>query len=321
MSTEITVLTKQDLEANPSIIGQNLAQLALAIENTKSDLSEIQNRSFWQKLTNNNTRDLAEAMLKQNDTISAFLIIVQGIMFLSMNNLIVLGGIMDALNKTEETNDLRDNKYIGMAKDYLTEAIKSAQKASSNEKEIEKIKIELIAYYKNQENQDRLMSDLKKGIAAHDEEYKRQAKLIDKMSVKLDEKQQLDEEQNKFLKDLNRRIDLSVELIEKQKVEHIKHAESITKLDKNISENKQLVYLQDKENERQNELIQQLQKAVENNVERLSSQDIRGNSHSLQIEQLKLELRGLKKRLTLAYTVGGVGLFLAIAAIILVFLK
>lgn len=49
---------------------------------------------------------------------------------------------MDSLIKAEKTNDLRDNEYIGMAKEYLTESIKSAEKASANEKEIKKINTE-----------------------------------------------------------------------------------------------------------------------------------------------------------------------------------
>lgn len=172
MSTEITVLTKEDVCANPSIIGENLAQLALAIEDTKDNLSDIQNRGFWKRLVNNNVRDLAEAMLKQNETISFFVLIVQQIASLSMNNLIVLGGIMDGLNKVEAINGIRDNKYIGMARDYLTEALKSAQRSSDNEKEIENLKIKLNEYYGKQESQGKYIfeqsmriSELEKGIA------------------------------------------------------------------------------------------------------------------------------------------------------------
>ena len=86
MGNEITVLTKEELEKNPSIIGENLARLAMAIEDNRDDIESIKYRGFWKKLTTNNTRDLAEAMIKQNDTISAFLPIIQGIIFLSMNN-------------------------------------------------------------------------------------------------------------------------------------------------------------------------------------------------------------------------------------------
>lgn len=132
--TEITLLNKGELESNPKIIGENLRQLAVALQETKGDLESIKGRSFWKKITSNNTRDLAEAMLRQNDSISAFLVIVQSIVFLSMNNTVVLGGVMETLSKVEETNETRDNQYIALAKDYLGEALKSAKRISDNER-------------------------------------------------------------------------------------------------------------------------------------------------------------------------------------------
>lgn len=314
MSTEITVLTKQDLEGNPSIIGENLAQLALAIEDTKYDLCDIQNRNFWKRLTNNNTRDLAGVMLKQNDTISAFLVIVQGIMFLSMNNIIVLGGIMDALNKAEEANDIRDNKYIGLAKEYLTEALKSAQRSFNNEKEIENINKELTIYNVNQEKQDNYLLNLKNEFSSKNEEDNRKLKLIEKMSHKL-------EEQNRFIQNLDKQVALSIEIIEKQKSENKRHFELINGLGKNLSESKQTIVLQHKENERQNELIHQLQQVVLSNVEKITKQELNGNRYGSQIEQLELEVKFLRKSLKVAYIIGGTSIILAILAMILVLLK
>ncbi len=143
MANEYTLLTKKDLEENPRIIGESLAQLAQAIEETKEDLQAIQERGLWKRLTTNSTRDLAAAMLKQNDSISAFLTIVQGIMFLCMNNVLVLGGILESLEKVGATDDMRGNQYIQLAKDYLSEAIISAQKATKNEKEIAVLRTQL----------------------------------------------------------------------------------------------------------------------------------------------------------------------------------
>lgn len=136
---EITILSKEELETNPEVIGENLRQLAIALQETRGDLETIKNRNFWKKITSNNTRDLAEAMLRQNDSISAFLVIVQGIVFLSMNNVVVLGGVIDALNKAEETNEVRDNEYVSMAKEYLGEALKNARRTVENERKIKQL--------------------------------------------------------------------------------------------------------------------------------------------------------------------------------------
>lgn len=152
--SELVLLTKEELENNPELIAENIKLLAIALKETKGNLEEIKCRNFWKKITCNNTKDLAEALLKQNDTISAFLTIIQGILFLSMNNEVVLGAIMDSLNKTETVNALRDNEYASMAREYLGEALKTAKRAANNEFEIQTIKEGLIERYKRQQEKD-----------------------------------------------------------------------------------------------------------------------------------------------------------------------
>lgn len=174
---ELALLSKEELEKNPEIIGDNLRMLAIALKETRGNLEAIKTRSFWKKITCNNTKDLAEALLKQNDSISAFMTIVQGILFLSMNNVAVLGTIMDSLDKTEEANLLRDNEYVSMAKEYLIEAIKTAKRTSNNEKEIERVKNDLVERYKSQsakdKEQDKKIEDGEKRDKAQDELIRR----------------------------------------------------------------------------------------------------------------------------------------------------
>lgn len=204
---EVMVLTKRKVETDPNAIGENLAQLAMALEDNKEDLISIKNRGFWEKLTNNNTRDLAEVMLKQNDTISAFLIIVQGIIFLSMNNVVALGGIMDALNKSATTNEISDNRYIEMAKDYLSEAIKSTQKVNENETQIKSIKSALSVYYKNQYNQGEFIKDLAEELKFKTLSDEQRDKTIRDLSNKIDKNFSIDKQQEEILFLLQEKID------------------------------------------------------------------------------------------------------------------
>lgn len=46
MSTELMVLTKEEIEKNPEVVGENLAKLASVIEECKSDIKSIKNRGF-----------------------------------------------------------------------------------------------------------------------------------------------------------------------------------------------------------------------------------------------------------------------------------
>lgn len=71
-----------------------------------------------------------------------------------MNNVAVLGAIMDTLNKAETADELRDNEYATMAKEYLSEALKTAKRAANNEDEIKKVKYSLVERYKTQADKD-----------------------------------------------------------------------------------------------------------------------------------------------------------------------
>jgi len=150
--SDIKVISKQVIEENPSLIGKAIADLCDDIEKSNGDFEKIKDRKFWKRLTNNNTRDLAENCIKQNDTIAAFLNIIQGIIFLCMNNIAVIGAVMESLEEQENANGLRDNKYLHMAKEYLSEALNSAKRSTNNEKNISLLKDELAKTYKNQED-------------------------------------------------------------------------------------------------------------------------------------------------------------------------
>lgn len=175
---DLALLTREELENNPEIIAENIKLLAIALKETKGNLEEIKGRGFWKKITCNNTKDLAEALLKQNDSISAFLTIIQGILFLSMNNVAVLGAIMDSLTKAETANELRDNEYATMAREYLGEALKTAKRAANNEDEIQKVKDGLIERYKAQAERDAEQDKrIREGVSKDTEQDKDMAEI------------------------------------------------------------------------------------------------------------------------------------------------
>jgi hypothetical protein len=333
MSNEVAVLTKKDLETNPAVIGESIAQLALSIEDTKSGLSSIQDRGFWKRLTSNNTRDLAEAMIQQNDTISAFLTIIQGVIFLSMNNLVVLGGIMDSIKNQEKTNGVRDNKYIGMAKDYLSEAIKSAQKVSSNEKEIERVKNELTVYYKNQTNQEKLLGDLRTELKNSKLSELQQDKIISTLENRLNKQDNMDKQQDIIISQLQKEmrdqdiedkrqaeiIDfvkgeiatqdaedkrqaalikaITDELENKKRVDEEQN-QRLEQLQKTAEVANKLIEQQDIEDKRQAELIQRLQKTLDKNKELIDLQDKEDKRQAELIDYLGVTLKKNEELIT-----------------------
>lgn len=301
MSNKITVLTKRELESNPSVIGENLAQLAKAIEDNKEDLSDIKNRGFWDKLTNNNTRDLAEAMIKQNDTISGFLIIVQGIIFLSMNNIVILGGVMDALNKHEKTGEVRDNIYVSMAKDYLGEAIKSAKKVDENKAQINMIQEKLNTGYKRHEHQTQLFEKMNEELKSRatddfirDKEIQKISKQILKNFDDYNEQKEISILLNKRLKDNKEDNDKEIYFIN----------EKLLSLDNLVTKGNEKIEIQ-------NSTIEMLSIEVEN---------LKIDNGNLRLNYDNLFIR-LKKDNMISYTFGGLGILIAIASIILQYIR
>ena len=113
---------------NPQKVGELIFQLAEDIEACKKNLSGIMNRDFFKRVCSNNTCDLEDAMLKQNDTITLFVNIVQSLILLNLNNTVILTGIQDELTKHQKGRGNLSNKYIEIAKEYIAQSIEFSRK-------------------------------------------------------------------------------------------------------------------------------------------------------------------------------------------------
>lgn len=286
MDNKVMVLSKNELEENPTVIGESLVKLAQSLEDNKSDLSQIKERGFLKKLANNNTRDLAEAMIKQNETITGFLTIVQGVIFLSMNNVVVLGGIMDSLNKSEHKNELRDNKYFNMARDYLSEAILAAQKAVDNEKALKELKFLTDAQENLLEKQGNEISEIYKTLRQDSLTLEKMGETISELSGGIDKLAENHQEQNEKVEVLQIKD-------EENKLKFTKVNESLSNAENEL--HKQSINLTD--------LSKEIQGLKDKN------------------EQLNTELDTVSskftKRLVYAYACGGIGIIVGIVSILL----
>jgi len=128
----------EELRENPGEIGAIIAAVAADIENCKADISKIKDRNWFERLFNNNTRDLADQMLKQQNTISVFLWIVQQLMFLNMNNTVLLAAVLEKIDVEVEDRGLFQNEYIKTARDFLQETLTAAKKTDKKFKDTDK---------------------------------------------------------------------------------------------------------------------------------------------------------------------------------------
>lgn len=149
MGNNVILFSKQQIIQNPHEVANTIVALSHAIEDAKVNIESIKNRNYWQRLINNNTRDMADALLKQNDTISAFLNLIQGVIFLTVNNLQALLLIQNSLNKHSETDRSMDNALLQRTKECFQEAINTARSNIQNTNDICKVKQDITAINQN----------------------------------------------------------------------------------------------------------------------------------------------------------------------------
>ena len=200
MNKLINITLDKELRKNPNAIANAIATLAEDIETCKGDLTKIKHRSIFKKIFKNNIRDLADAMIKQNDTISTFLNIIQSLIFINVNNIIMLGGIMEKLKMHEKARGLSGNKYINLAKEYLIESISAAQKTNKklidNESNIIDIKNKIIEKNKLDEEQSRLINKLERDLSRKNNLDDDQTQKIKQLFSAISDKERIDKSQN-----------------------------------------------------------------------------------------------------------------------------
>ena len=125
---ELIISENQELRNNPKGIADVILGLSQDIESCRNDISTIQNRNWFQRLFNNNTRDLASAMLKQQDTLSTFFQIIQFMLVIYGRHDRLLLQLRNDLRDGEKKHGLSGNKYIKVATMQLDAAIDSKKK-------------------------------------------------------------------------------------------------------------------------------------------------------------------------------------------------
>jgi ribosomal protein S13 len=206
MNEIIDFTIDKNLRSNPEEIADMITSLAEDIELTKGNLVEIKDRKWYQRIFADNTSDLAESMIAQNDTISTFLTIVQYLLVLNMNNIVVLGGIIDKINEQEEARGISGNKYINMAKDFLQESITAAQKTKSkfseHETKIEEIAARIIRKGQLLEKQQYLINQLEDDLVTQKHLDEEHTKKIRKLAFKLTQIENIDKNHDEKIKEI-----------------------------------------------------------------------------------------------------------------------
>lgn len=151
---------------NPSNIAELITDLAQRIESNKSDLNSILNQDWWDRTfsKSGNIKALAENLIKQNDTISTFLNIVQALIAWNMSNSIYIHEVIRQLDYLSKKRGIDKNTYMGIAKTYLQEglyaAVQTKKKFDSINSSIDTLKTDISNKIKKGNDQDRLINNL-----------------------------------------------------------------------------------------------------------------------------------------------------------------
>ncbi len=119
-------------QQSPSELANSIDKLSKEIESSKDKVNSILDQNWWKSRTNRgeNIKTIVRTILKQNDTISTFLNIVNSLMGWSMVNTIYITEVVNELETLTEARGVDKNQYMSMAKSFLKEGINAAENTS-----------------------------------------------------------------------------------------------------------------------------------------------------------------------------------------------
>jgi len=173
----------------PSQLASEIKELAEALSQSKKEIEDIQNRNIFQRVFSNNTRDLAQAMIKQGDTISGFLELIKGVIFCQIGNLSTLMALRDGLLKQRDDIDDAGKSYIDLAVSFLDEALTTTK--------VYRDKFELV---------ESSLSEVQRHLIEKARIDEEQNKTIQSIEKHLEKKNKLDDNQDKRLNSLQLEI-------------------------------------------------------------------------------------------------------------------
>ena len=148
----------------------DLSRQVQDIERCKGDAEQLRNRNWFRRMFSNNTRDIAEILLGLNNTMSAFLSIVQALIAFNMFNTTRLATLYNTLLKCEKQGKGFQGEHLEFAKAYVEQAYATAKQ-----------------FRKWRTDQDACLDTIKQQLLQRAEYEKRKDSLDQQQSQKLDE--------------------------------------------------------------------------------------------------------------------------------------
>lgn len=184
MSIQVSTLQSDVNVKDPRQTSHLILSTCKQIDQCEKDIIRIKGRGIFKRLFSNNTRDLSVAMLKQNETISMLMKILQRCIFLNIYTSAKLMQVQSDLFSNEQSFGIRNQKYLTISKDYISQAIAAATTFEAT------------------------MDNLNNKITENEEINERQTREIDNLNNELRENIELDQLQAKQIVKLDKALNV-----------------------------------------------------------------------------------------------------------------
>ena len=209
---------------SPDELAKMIVQLSENIDSCKNDLSQIKNRGWFKRLTSNNTKDVAEIQIKQNDSMGTFLQITRMLIGLNFNNVVFLGALYEQICTHEKSRGKFCSNYLNIAKEFISATLTHTQKHLKRMDDLEELALSLAQKYNKKEQidqeQDRRLKEIDNSLSQKEALDDKQSREIKKIVLYLRKKDEVDHKQTGDIIDLKKRI-AELETLAGSKKHHI----------------------------------------------------------------------------------------------------
>lgn len=138
VSKDVQTLINEIMK-NPESLKKFVEETNQKLEQNKKEVESIKNKNLISRLFTSSTKDIATALLDQNDTMMKFFQLLQIMTFVSKGNSAMLFGLMESLNRGEQMSSKENGNLFRMAKSFLQQAIDDSKAEELREMALKKL--------------------------------------------------------------------------------------------------------------------------------------------------------------------------------------
>jgi len=132
MANEIVQVDANKAAESIRLLGEEMELLGEKIGLSKISFNELRNRGWWDRAFSNNTKDLADGLARQAETIHTLLKIVQGVLFLNVRNTAYLAKVSEDIKYNEDGHVRQLSEYEKLTVDILDAAVNRDHKVKED---------------------------------------------------------------------------------------------------------------------------------------------------------------------------------------------